>query len=148
MIHHEQQESRCWKFSFDHGNSFHFTTYSNTAIYTFTNTDYWLHWVFFFKWMVSRRSFFHLQIPVDSIFYTTSDLLVLISYSWCISDCFVNDQATQGPCNTPKPSMLDFVNKAKWDAWKSLGSVSQVFNMNIKQKSNLDPFLCIIKGFC
>uniref|UniRef100_A0A9J8BC57 ACB domain-containing protein n=1 Tax=Cyprinus carpio carpio TaxID=630221 RepID=A0A9J8BC57_CYPCA len=34
-------------------------------------------------------------------------------------------QATQGPCNTPKPSMLDFVNKAKWDAWKSLGSTSQ-----------------------
>ncbi|KAI4880137.1 hypothetical protein NFI96_020829 [Prochilodus magdalenae] len=33
--------------------------------------------------------------------------------------------ATQGPCNTPKPGMLDFVNKAKWDAWKSLGSVSQ-----------------------
>ncbi|XP_064797984.1 enoyl-CoA delta isomerase 2, mitochondrial [Oncorhynchus masou masou] len=34
-------------------------------------------------------------------------------------------QATQGPCNTPKPGMLDFVGKAKWDAWKSLGSVSQ-----------------------
>ncbi|KAM6908064.1 LOW QUALITY PROTEIN: enoyl-CoA delta isomerase 2 [Lycodopsis pacificus] len=34
-------------------------------------------------------------------------------------------QATQGPCNTPKPGMLDFVNKVKWDAWKSLGSVSQ-----------------------
>lgn len=34
-------------------------------------------------------------------------------------------QATQGPCNTPKPGMLDFVNKAKWDAWKSLGSISQ-----------------------
>uniref|UniRef100_A0A3Q3XGU6 ACB domain-containing protein n=1 Tax=Mola mola TaxID=94237 RepID=A0A3Q3XGU6_MOLML len=34
-------------------------------------------------------------------------------------------QATQGPCNTPKPGMLDFVNKAKWDAWKSLGSTSQ-----------------------
>ncbi|KAK6490621.1 enoyl-CoA delta isomerase 2 [Huso huso] len=33
-------------------------------------------------------------------------------------------QATQGPCNAPKPSMLDFVNKAKWDAWKSLGSLS------------------------
>lgn len=33
-------------------------------------------------------------------------------------------QATQGPCNSPKPGMLDFVNKAKWDAWKSLGSVS------------------------
>lgn len=35
-------------------------------------------------------------------------------------------QATQGACNTPKPGMLDFVNKAKWDAWKSLGSISQV----------------------
>ncbi|XP_026218087.1 enoyl-CoA delta isomerase 2, mitochondrial [Anabas testudineus] len=34
-------------------------------------------------------------------------------------------QATQGPCNTPKPGMLDFVNKAKWDAWKSLGSISE-----------------------
>ncbi|XP_039983057.1 enoyl-CoA delta isomerase 2, mitochondrial, partial [Xiphias gladius] len=34
-------------------------------------------------------------------------------------------QATQGACNTPKPGMLDFVNKAKWDAWKSLGSISQ-----------------------
>ncbi|XP_017259717.1 enoyl-CoA delta isomerase 2, mitochondrial [Kryptolebias marmoratus] len=34
-------------------------------------------------------------------------------------------QATQGPCNTPKPGMLDFVNKAKWDAWTSLGSISQ-----------------------
>lgn len=33
-------------------------------------------------------------------------------------------QATQGPCNTPKPGMLDFVNKAKWDAWKSLGSIT------------------------
>lgn len=35
-------------------------------------------------------------------------------------------QATQGPCNTPKPGMLDFVNKVKWDTWKSLGSISQV----------------------
>ncbi|XP_035981116.1 enoyl-CoA delta isomerase 2, mitochondrial [Fundulus heteroclitus] len=34
-------------------------------------------------------------------------------------------QATLGPCNAPKPGMLDFVNKAKWDAWKSLGSISQ-----------------------
>ncbi|XP_041816942.1 enoyl-CoA delta isomerase 2, mitochondrial isoform X2 [Chelmon rostratus] len=34
-------------------------------------------------------------------------------------------QATQGPCNSPKPGMLDFVNKVKWDAWKSLGSISQ-----------------------
>lgn len=35
-------------------------------------------------------------------------------------------QATQGPCNTPKPGLLDFVNKAKWEAWRSLGAISQV----------------------
>ncbi|XP_054841549.1 enoyl-CoA delta isomerase 2-like isoform X2 [Eublepharis macularius] len=34
-------------------------------------------------------------------------------------------QATQGPCNTPKPGMLDFINKAKWDAWNSLGTLPQ-----------------------
>ncbi|XP_026532429.1 enoyl-CoA delta isomerase 2, mitochondrial isoform X2 [Notechis scutatus] len=34
-------------------------------------------------------------------------------------------QATVGSCNIPKPSMLDFVNKAKWDAWNSLGSMTQ-----------------------
>ncbi|XP_074126879.1 enoyl-CoA delta isomerase 2 isoform X2 [Sminthopsis crassicaudata] len=34
-------------------------------------------------------------------------------------------QATEGPCNSPKPGMLDFVNKAKWDAWNALGSLSK-----------------------
>ncbi|XP_051871917.1 enoyl-CoA delta isomerase 2, mitochondrial isoform X2 [Pristis pectinata] len=34
-------------------------------------------------------------------------------------------QATQGPCNSPKPSMLDFVNKAKWEAWNSLRKMSK-----------------------
>ncbi|XP_068092936.1 enoyl-CoA delta isomerase 2-like [Hyperolius riggenbachi] len=34
-------------------------------------------------------------------------------------------QATQGTCSTPKPGMLDFVNKAKWEAWNSLGDLSQ-----------------------
>uniref|UniRef100_A0A2D4L631 ACB domain-containing protein n=1 Tax=Micrurus paraensis TaxID=1970185 RepID=A0A2D4L631_9SAUR len=34
-------------------------------------------------------------------------------------------QATVGSCNIPKPGMLDFVNKAKWDAWNSLGSMTQ-----------------------
>jgi len=41
--------------------------------------------------------------------------------------------------------MLDFVNKAKWDAWKSLGSVSQVtatsmssvFYFQLKSKTKL-----------
>ncbi|KAK5877711.1 hypothetical protein CesoFtcFv8_025190 [Champsocephalus esox] len=34
-------------------------------------------------------------------------------------------QASQGACSTPKPGMLDFVGKVKWDAWNSLGSISQ-----------------------
>lgn len=32
-------------------------------------------------------------------------------------------QVTDGPCNTPKPGMMDFVNKAKWEAWNELGSL-------------------------
>ena len=34
-------------------------------------------------------------------------------------------QATTGACNTPKPGMMDFVGKAKWEAWSGLGSMSQ-----------------------
>lgn len=34
-------------------------------------------------------------------------------------------QATTGVCNTTKPKAFDFVGKAKWDAWNSLGSLSQ-----------------------
>ncbi|KAF3815283.1 hypothetical protein GH733_016665 [Mirounga leonina] len=32
-------------------------------------------------------------------------------------------QATEGPCNTPKPGLFDLINKAKWDAWNALGSL-------------------------
>ncbi|XP_064598799.1 enoyl-CoA delta isomerase 2-like [Liolophura sinensis] len=34
-------------------------------------------------------------------------------------------QATVGKCNVPKPGMMDFVGKAKWDAWNGLGDLSQ-----------------------
>uniref|UniRef100_A0A8C6THF9 Enoyl-CoA delta isomerase 2 n=1 Tax=Neogobius melanostomus TaxID=47308 RepID=A0A8C6THF9_9GOBI len=34
-------------------------------------------------------------------------------------------QSTLGPCTTPRPGMLDFINKAKWDAWKALGETPQ-----------------------
>ena len=34
-------------------------------------------------------------------------------------------QATTGPCNTPKPGLLDVVGKAKWQAWKDLGQMSK-----------------------
>ncbi|KAF0878057.1 ECI2 isomerase, partial [Crocuta crocuta] len=32
-------------------------------------------------------------------------------------------QATEGPCNTPKPGVFDLISKAKWDAWNALGSL-------------------------
>ncbi|TDL25635.1 acyl-CoA-binding protein [Rickenella mellea] len=33
-------------------------------------------------------------------------------------------QATIGDVNTPRPGLLDFVGKAKWDAWKSAEGTS------------------------
>lgn len=35
-------------------------------------------------------------------------------------------QSTIGDCNTPKPSMIEFVNKAKWDSWNNLKSMSKI----------------------
>ncbi|XP_004628443.1 enoyl-CoA delta isomerase 2, mitochondrial isoform X2 [Octodon degus] len=32
-------------------------------------------------------------------------------------------QATEGPCNVPKPRVFDFLGRAKWDAWTALGSL-------------------------
>lgn len=34
-------------------------------------------------------------------------------------------QSTIGRCTTSKPSVLDFIGRAKWDAWNSLGSMNQ-----------------------
>nr|CAB3219679.1 acyl-CoA-binding domain-containing protein 5 [Phallusia mammillata] len=34
-------------------------------------------------------------------------------------------QATEGPCNKPKPWSFDVINKAKWDAWNKLGNMTQ-----------------------
>ncbi|KAI0076012.1 Acbp from Moniliophthora Perniciosa [Panus rudis PR-1116 ss-1] len=34
-------------------------------------------------------------------------------------------QATIGDVNTPRPGLLDFTGKAKWDAWKSVEGVSK-----------------------
>ena len=35
-------------------------------------------------------------------------------------------QATVGVCNTEKPGTFDFVGRAKWSAWNSLGNLSKV----------------------
>lgn len=34
-------------------------------------------------------------------------------------------QSTQGVCSTPKPGLTDFVGRAKWTAWSSLGKMTQ-----------------------
>ncbi|XP_046850696.1 enoyl-CoA delta isomerase 2-like isoform X1 [Xenia sp. Carnegie-2017] len=34
-------------------------------------------------------------------------------------------QGSLGKCNTPKPGTLDFVGKAKWNAWNDLSDLSQ-----------------------
>ncbi|KAJ3302472.1 acyl-CoA binding domain-containing protein 6 [Kappamyces sp. JEL0829] len=34
-------------------------------------------------------------------------------------------QAVVGKCSTPKPSFFDFEAKAKWEAWKQVGELSQ-----------------------
>src|SRR4051812_14813723 len=34
-------------------------------------------------------------------------------------------QATIGPCNTPKPSILSMYDRTKWNAWNDLGKLSK-----------------------
>jgi acyl-CoA-binding protein len=34
-------------------------------------------------------------------------------------------QSTAGICSTPKPGLTDFVGRAKWTAWSSLGKMNQ-----------------------
>jgi peroxisomal 3,2-trans-enoyl-CoA isomerase len=34
-------------------------------------------------------------------------------------------QATTGVCSIPKPGLTDFVGRAKWTAWSSLGNMNQ-----------------------
>ena len=38
-------------------------------------------------------------------------------------------QATFGRCTTKQPGMLDMVGRAKWNAWNSLGELSQVHEL-------------------
>lgn len=39
-------------------------------------------------------------------------------------------QATDGPCNIPKPAFYDLVGRYKWDAWNKLGNMSKEDAMN------------------
>lgn len=50
--------------------------------------------------------------------YQPSNELMLRFYSYF-------KQATEGPCDKPKPGFWDVVNRAKWEAWNKLGNMTR-----------------------
>lgn len=55
------------------------------------------------------------NLPSNGSFQPSHDMMLKF-YSYY-------KQATQGPCNIPRPGFWDPVGKAKWDAWSSLGEM-------------------------
>ncbi|XP_050954217.1 acyl-CoA-binding domain-containing protein 5A isoform X1 [Labeo rohita] len=55
------------------------------------------------------------SLPSNGSFQPSNDMMLKF-YSYY-------KQATQGPCNIPRPGFWDPVGKAKWDAWNSLGEM-------------------------
>merc|ERR1711879_520900 len=49
-------------------------------------------------------------------------------------------QANQGPCNTSKPSIFNFADRAKWTAWSDLGKMTQQEAMQ-KYAETVDKFV-------
>ncbi|CAH2056345.1 unnamed protein product, partial [Iphiclides podalirius] len=50
--------------------------------------------------------------------YQPSNELMLRFYSYY-------KQATEGPCDKPKPGFWDVVNRAKWESWNKLGNMTK-----------------------
>ncbi|XP_013185900.1 acyl-CoA-binding domain-containing protein 5 isoform X2 [Amyelois transitella] len=50
--------------------------------------------------------------------YQPSNELMLRFYSYF-------KQATEGPCDKPKPGFWDVVNRAKWESWNKLGNMTR-----------------------
>lgn len=76
----------------------------------------------------------HLQTLLPDV--NNDKLLVLYAYY---------KQGTEGSCNVPKPSWYDMKGKAKWEAWKNLGNMSQdeAKEFYVKKIEELDPnFSC------
>ncbi|XP_043082628.1 acyl-CoA-binding domain-containing protein 5A isoform X2 [Puntigrus tetrazona] len=55
------------------------------------------------------------SLPSNGSFQPSNDMMLKF-YSYY-------KQATQGPCNIPRPGFWDPIGKAKWDAWNSLGEM-------------------------
>lgn len=58
------------------------------------------------------------QIKSSNSTKTVSDDLKLRFYA-------LYKQATIGKCNTPKPWAVQVVERAKWDAWNTLGTMTK-----------------------
>ncbi|GFR15490.1 acyl-CoA-binding domain-containing protein 5 [Trichonephila clavata] len=52
-------------------------------------------------------------------------------------------QATEGPCELPKPGFWEVVNRAKWEAWNKLGNMSKEEAM----KKYVEAFVEILQTF-
>lgn len=76
----------------------------------------------------SQRSAFFLLLQAsifdDAAKYLTKATLKL-SNDQKLSFYALFKQATIGPCNTPKPSILSMYDRAKWNAWNDLGKLSK-----------------------
>jgi len=50
-------------------------------------------------------------------------------------------QATEGPCNVPKPGFFDFKGKQKWEAWKSVGDMTkeEAMKQYVTAIADVDP---------
>ncbi|XP_041924221.1 acyl-CoA-binding domain-containing protein 5A isoform X1 [Alosa sapidissima] len=57
------------------------------------------------------------SLPADGSFQPSNEMMLKF-YSYY-------KQATQGPCNIPRPGFWDPVGKVKWDAWNALGEMSR-----------------------
>ena len=53
-------------------------------------------------------------------------------------------QASIGPCDSPKPSFWDIINRAKWDAWHKLGDMSSEDAMNhyVEELKQVPIYMC------
>lgn len=79
-----------------------------------------------------KRAAEHLGQKLLSEGVETAKLLTLYAYY---------KQGAEGPCNTPKPPFYDFKGKAKWEAWKQLGTLpkNKAKSMYIETIETLDP---------
>ncbi|KNC54305.1 enoyl-CoA hydratase/carnithine racemase [Thecamonas trahens ATCC 50062] len=66
----------------------------------------------------SSQAFDSARAKVDSLNKRPSNETLLRLYA-------LYKQATVGPCETDRPSMLNMVNRAKWDAWHGLSDMPQ-----------------------